>query len=106
MSPFESLFSAAIAGLTSIALSQVILVRGFGNSCSQATLAKRPSQTQESGLNTMCNGSACGEFSESRPGGLADNVNGRAAVSATKPSCRARVHRSSNTEPNLACQVV
>jgi len=36
--------SAAVFGLTRAAFSQVTLVTGSGNSCSQTLLAKRPSQ--------------------------------------------------------------
>src|SRR6202007_747673 len=46
---------SAVLGLTSAALSQVSLVTGLGNSCSQPLLAKRPSYTQGSGrkMNSM-----------------------------------------------------
>src|SRR5689334_5663495 len=42
---------SAVAGLVMIALSQQILVIGFGSSCSQPLFAKRPSQTEGSGRN-------------------------------------------------------
>src|SRR5690242_15222135 len=38
----------SVAGLTKIALSQVILVIGFGSSCSHPLFAKRPSRTHGS----------------------------------------------------------
>src|SRR5262249_2025736 len=43
----------AVFKLTRAALSQVSLVRGFGSSCSQPLLAKRPSKRVGSGLKAI-----------------------------------------------------
>ena len=62
-SPLASPRRSASAGPTSAALSQVSLVRGLGNSCSQALFAKRPSQTVGSGAKIksreLASGVAC-----------------------------------------------
>ena len=50
MSPFDSPYASAVAGLMPTTLSHVILVSGFGSSCSHAILAKRPSQMRRIGL--------------------------------------------------------
>ena len=52
MSPRSRLFSSASFGLIHAAVSHVSFVSGFGASCSQPLLAKRPSQTVGSGRNT------------------------------------------------------
>jgi hypothetical protein len=44
---------AAVAGLTSTALSHVNRVIGFGSSCSQPLFAKRPSRTDGSVRNEI-----------------------------------------------------
>src|SRR5260370_7467218 len=59
---------SAVLGLTSAALSQVSLVTGFGNSCSQPLLAKRPSYTHGSGRKINSISSAGAVFAA---GGLA-----------------------------------
>src|ERR1700730_18375030 len=48
----------AVAGLSATALSQVIVVSGLGNSCSQALFAHRPSPIVGSGRKTIS--IACG----------------------------------------------
>src|SRR6185295_3613706 len=50
---FVALIFSAVAGLTMTALSHVSFVIGFGSSCSQPLLAKRPSRTDGSGRNAI-----------------------------------------------------
>src|ERR1051326_5830941 len=65
MSPLENLRAAAVTGPIAITLSQVILLSGFGSSCSQAMLANRPSQTVGSGWNTTSSSPSAGGFAAS-----------------------------------------
>ena len=91
-----------MAGLTSAALSHVSLVCGFGSSCSQPLLAKRPSNTVGSARNTISR--------PLLPPGFDDGSTGRpvtvftaAPVSGTSPSCSALRQNVSNPAP---CSVV
>src|ERR1043166_6879006 len=92
-SVLEQPFAAASAGLTAITLSQVILVSGFGSSCSQATFAKRPSQMVGSGRKIISASFAFAVIATGGEGTLGDTLSGFAAVSCTNPSCKACVQR-------------
>src|SRR3954469_7227666 len=87
MSPLTSISRSAGAGASRAALSQVNLVSGFGNSCSHALLAKRPSHTLGSGRKTSSTPwlVAVGEAVEKSA--LTDTVFGGNAVLPIMPSC-------------------
>src|SRR5260370_40572124 len=78
---------SAVLGLTNAALSQVSLVTGFGNSCSQPLLAKRPSYTQGSGRKMNSMSSAGVIFAAARLEALnfRAGLTGRSAEPATRP---------------------
>ena len=96
--------SAAVFGLTSAALSQVSLVSGFGSSCSQPLLAKRPSQTVGSGRNATSSPAAPARRRRRRPRPRPRRHHGRFAGTpcpATTPSCSAR-SSASRSRPRRA----
>src|SRR5436189_5841453 len=93
MSPSASLCSSARCLLTHAVGSQVSLVSGFGSSCSQPLLAKRPSQIVGSGRKMISKpplaaGAVCGVLAagscELEAGTAAAAT---AAVPGTHPSC-------------------
>ncbi len=87
MSPLVRCRRSAIFGLTAITLSQVSLLSGFGNSCSHATLANRPSHTHGSGRNTTSIAPAPRGCAAGSSTGCGVAATGCAAVPVTKPSC-------------------
>jgi len=95
-SPDDTAKREACCGLSASALPHTCLVSGFGHSCSQALLENLPSHTQGSGRRTIVSavpgatgGETCGSF------GAPTDAAARALPPIT-PSCKARVHHSSN----------
>src|ERR1700722_175517 len=87
MSPVFRLCCCAVLGLIHTALSQVILVCGLGNSCSQPLLANDPSQIVGSGRNTISKPWAA--LAGDAGGAFAVTVIAGSAVLGTTPSCSA-----------------
>ncbi len=99
--------AAAVFGLTSATLSQVILLSGFGSSCSQPRLAKRPSKTAGSVRNAISSPSdgAFGAPAPAHAPGFTRRALASKAVPATTPSWSARFQRfSKSTSPSTPCQ--
>src|SRR5688572_11886499 len=97
MSPLTSERSDAVAGAMSAALSHVSFVSDFGNSCSHALFAKRPSYTLGSGRKTTSR--PCPRLDAGTPAiALVWTVTvfGANAVFGITPSCSHRRQSRSN----------
>src|SRR5207253_4789001 len=92
----------AVFGLMSAALSQVSLVSGFGNSCNQPLLAKRPSKIVGSARKITsrvlgAGGSVLDALSELAQSDFSETVFGGNAVLGINPSCRHFRHQLSKS---------
>src|SRR5213593_2165334 len=91
----------AVLGLTSATLSQVIFVSGFGSSCNQPLLAKRPSKIVGSGRKTSSKETSLTvglvPASALAQSDFSEIVFAARAVLGTKPSCRHRRHQDSKS---------
>src|SRR5687767_1622255 len=98
-SPLTRFKSAAVAGDSSAALSQVSFVSDFGNSCSQALFANRPSYTLGSGRKTTSNPAAADAVAAPAIAfACTATVLGANAVLGITPSCSHRRQSRSNAE--------
>ncbi len=101
-SPFRTPLSVARAGLISTTLPQVRVEKGFGNSCSQALLAKAPSHVLGSGRSRMSSPCPAGG---PREGASPIWMSTGAAGSSTKPLGKTVFHLSSKPSPQASRQL-